>query len=47
MSISKEELKKEKEYLNKTISVINELIEENGEQTKSRIDEINEMKRYI
>ena len=47
MSISKEELKKEKEYLNKTIFVINELIEENGEQTKSRIDEINEMKRYI
>ena len=47
MSISKEELKKEKEYLNKTISVINELIEENGEQTKNRIDEINEMKRYI
>lgn len=47
MNIEEEQIKKEEEYLKKTLSVIKELIEKDDNSIKDRITEIQEMKKYL
>ena len=47
MNIEPEQLKKEEEYLKKTLAVIKELIENDDNSIKGRIAEIQEMKKYL
>lgn len=47
MNIEPEQLKKEKEYLKKTLDVIKELIENDDNSIKGRMTEIQEMKKYL
>ena len=47
MGISVKQMNQENEYLNKTIKVIEELLEKNGYNINSEISRINEMKRYV
>lgn len=47
MNIEPEQLKKEEEYLKKTLAVIKELIENGDNSIKGRIAEIQEMKKYL
>lgn len=47
MGISVKQMNQENEYLNKTIKVIEELLEKNGSNINSEISRINEMKRYV
>ena len=44
MNILPEELKEEKEYLQKTLEVINELINDADTSIQKKIDSINEIK---
>ncbi len=47
MNISLEELEKERDYLIKTLSVINSIIDESDESIRDKMNSITEMKRYI
>lgn len=47
MSISKEELTKEKQNLKNTLKVIKELVEKNSDSIDEQMNTINEMKKYI
>ena len=47
MNIEPEQLKKEEEYLKKTLAVIKELIENDDNSIKGRIAEIQDMKTYL
>ena len=47
MNIEPEQLKKEEEYLKKTLAVIKELIENDDNSIKDRMAEIQEMKKYL
>lgn len=47
MNIEPEQLKKEEEYLKKTLAIIKELIENDDNSIKGRITEIQEMKKYL
>ena len=47
MSISKEELTKEKQNLKNTLKVIKELVDKNSDNIDEQINSINEMKKYI
>ena len=47
MNLSKEEIKKEKEYLKETIDVIREKISSIGQTLYEREDRINEFKKFI
>lgn len=47
MNIEPEQLKQEEEYLKKTLAVIKELIENDGNSIKDRMVEIQEMKKYL
>ena len=47
MNLSKEEIKKEKEYLKETIDVIKEKISSIGQTLYEREDRINEFKKFI
>lgn len=47
MNIEPEQLKQEEEYLKKTLAVIKELIENDGNSIKDRMAEIQEMKKYL
>ena len=47
MNITEEELKEEREYLKKTLEVVNEIIDKRDENIKGQISSINEMKKYI
>ena len=47
MNLTSEELAKEKEYLTKTLKVINSIINENDSSIKDKMEEITEMKKYI
>ena len=46
-NIELEQLKKEEEYLKKTLAVIKELIENDDDSIKGRMAEIEEMKKYL
>ena len=47
MNIVPEQLEQEKQYLKKTLEIIKSLIAEDDESIQSKINAINEMKRYI
>lgn len=47
MNIVQEQLEQEKQYLKKTLEIIKSLIAEDDESIQSKINAINEMKRYI
>lgn len=47
MNISPEELKREMDYLKKTLLVIKELIEKDDNSIKDRMTDIQEMKKYL
>lgn len=47
MNIDQEQLKKEEEYLKKTLTVVKELIDKDDDYIKGRIAEIQEMKKYL
>lgn len=47
VSIEPEQLNEEKEYLNNTLEVIKELVEESGASINERVTEIQEMKKYL
>ena len=47
MNIESEQLKQEEEYLKNTLSVIKELIENDNNSIKDRMNEIQEIKKYL
>lgn len=47
MNLSSEELEKEKEYLKRTLEVINSIINESDSSIRDKMEEITEMKKYI
>jgi len=47
MSITNEELLREKEYLNKTIDIIEKLINSSNQIISNKIVEVNKMKNFI
>ncbi len=47
MNIAPEQLEQEKDYLKKTLEVIQSLIDQSDSSIQDRINSINEMKRYI
>ncbi len=47
MNLTPWELEKEREYLDKTLKVINSIIDESNASIKDKMEEITEMKKYI